>query len=293
MGGQHVSSIKSARAIWEWPCVSRQRPRNRKSLGGVLIKRNLAARVDIPTDVLRQRRDLYALAIGLMLFSLAGGSLKADTSFGNVLPLTFSHPYLLLWAAWAGFFYFWFRFWLISEARPIGDFLEDVRWQAGNTFAMRRIAAEFATDTAQGNADDNKRQILSPTGYVPVVSFSGVKPLISLNRLRHRRGDGYSMTVGPGDQEVPRGRRLTFWLAYLSAFPRAIVGERAFTDYTLPHAFALLTLIVGIVTADNHVPSQEELLIFGPTPRSEADGKRAAPTQAGTTSQMTPSSALP
>lgn len=227
-----------------------------------MLKRNLAARVDIPPDVLRQRRDLYALAIGLMLFCLAGGSLKAETSFGNVLPLTFSHPHLLLWAAWAGFFYFWFRFWLISEARPIADFLEDVRWQAGDTFAMRRIAAELATTTAQGSAEDNKLGILSPTGYVPVVSFSGAKPLISLNRLRHRRGDNLVMSVGPGDQEIPRGRRLMFWLAYISAFPRAIVGERAFTDYTLPHLFALLTLMVGLVTAGNHPPHQEELLIF-------------------------------
>ena len=106
-------------------------------------RRNIAGREDIAPDALRQRRDLYALAIGLCIYNLAGGYVLTDTTVASIIPVKLSHPWVVLLAAWLGFAYFWWRFWLISEARPFADFHADAMWQAGNSRVGRGLAAEF------------------------------------------------------------------------------------------------------------------------------------------------------
>lgn len=77
-------------------------------------RRNIAGREDIASDALRQRRDLYAIAIGLCIYNLAGGYVLTDTTVASIIPVKLAHPWVVLAAAWLGFGYFWWRFWLIS-----------------------------------------------------------------------------------------------------------------------------------------------------------------------------------
>jgi hypothetical protein len=204
----------------------------------------------MPADVLRQRRDLYALAIGLELYNLAGGKLVADTAFGSLLPLSLSDPHYLLAAAWIGFFYFWFRFWLISEVKPFGAFVSDVRWQAGDSLIVRRIAATVTNGRTPTEREHFSMQLLQPGGPVPRVEKAFPTPVLSLAKIRRhvQRPDETSSlasTFGPAGIEISRPDRLRFWWAWLRAIPAAIFRERAFTDYTLPHLFALVTALHG------------------------------------------------
>lgn len=81
-------------------------------------RKNLAMRADIEAGTLRQSRDLYALGIGLTLFNLAGGQLNPDATLATLLPIRLSYPVALLAAAWVGFFYLLWRFWLLSDLPP-------------------------------------------------------------------------------------------------------------------------------------------------------------------------------
>ncbi len=216
-----------------------------------MMRKNIANRPDIEPDALRQRRDLYALSIGLMLFNLAGGKIAANTAFGSLLPISIERPWLLLCAAWLGFFYFWFRFWLVSDAKPIDDFFEDIRWQAGNTRQVRRVAVKFVLGNHHTPAEDFRSQITAVGGPVPEISLEGMTPILSLNhmvcRSNRRGGSSNFVSCGSNRNVVSTEDRVTFWKGGLLGFSRAITRERAFTDYTLPHLFAVLTLLVGIV----------------------------------------------
>jgi len=65
-------------------------------------------------DLEKRRRDLYAISLGLLIFNLAGGSLKNDASvfFGAI---SITRPRLLLFGAWIAWAYFLWQFWLVAK----------------------------------------------------------------------------------------------------------------------------------------------------------------------------------
>lgn len=215
-----------------------------------MARRNIANRQDIAADALRQRRDLYALAIGLTVFHLAGGTIASDTSFGSILPVSLARPWVFEVAAWLGFFYFWIRFWLISEGKPFDDFKEDARWQAGDLPAMRELACSFVTGSHYQPEESSFAMLRQSNGLVPRMHVRQGTPMISLDALtanatRNGRG-GMPMTCGPADNEVPSSDRRRFWWSWAKGWAYATFRERSFTDYTLPHLFALLAVGVGV-----------------------------------------------
>lgn len=207
-------------------------------------RRNLCARSDMPPDALRQRRDLYVIAIGLLLYNLAGGIVLDETKVSGLLPVKLYRPEILLWAAWVGLAYFWWRFWLVSEARPIGDFVEDFGWQLGDTRIVRSIAACHVQGNAHANPTSRRDQLLRKGGPIPLVSPFGFT--LSLNSLRTRKGQGVPSNFGPANIEIQRQERGRYIWAHVLAFARAIRCERTFTDHTLPHLFAAVTVLVGL-----------------------------------------------
>ncbi len=217
-------------------------------------RRNMSGREDIDSDVPLQRRDLYAVAIGLVIYNLGGGYAVDSASVG-VLPMRLSHPGIVLLAAWVGLAYFWWRFWLISEVKPFGAWHEDAVWQTGQSRRGRALAARHAATTQFYNAqprssDENAGLILLPTGPVPRFSVSGAKPVVNLMEL-HRDALDRSKTLlaqsyGPSPIKLPPGQRLEGWRVILSGYWRAIWRERAFSDYTAPHLFAIFTVVTGV-----------------------------------------------
>ncbi|WP_188444714.1 hypothetical protein [Pseudoxanthomonas indica] len=201
---------------------------------------------------MRQRRDLYAIAIGLCIYNLAGGYVQSDTTVASIIPVKLSHPWVVLLAAWIGFAYFWWRFWLVSEAQPIADFHQDATWQAGNSRAGRELAAEHAGPTQlYGNArsaDESAAQIRTPTGPIAIFSLEKWKPSLSLADLRYNGKKETRLTESFGTSTTPLDRRYwpRFWHVYLLGYVRAMYRERAFSDYTAPHLFAVFTVLTGL-----------------------------------------------
>lgn len=220
-------------------------------------RRNIANRKDIEADALRQRRDLYALAIGLVIFNLAGGHVVDAGTVGNLIPVKLKYPQVVLAVAWLGFFYFWIRFWLVSEAKPWGDFVEDARWQAGHSRAGRKLAAGLANASVSwGNersAAQNADAVRNPNGPVPRFYLERWKPIIDLNQIgtrAPRNGQGASNEHYGGLHHLETAsQRRAFWSAYLLGFFRATFRERSFSDNTLPHIFAVFTVLTGIAHA--------------------------------------------
>jgi len=210
-----------------------------------MARRNLAGREDIPADVLRQRRDMYVLAIGLLLYNLAGGDLVDKTTVGGLLPVSLESPWLLLCAAWVGFFYFWFRFWLISEVPALSQFREEAYWQGGDATILRKLASEQAQEGQGRSKEDAIRLLLKKGGPVPKVMFKGLTPSLRLNGLKSaQRGTNYTLAFGP-DYQLQRAELWPFWRSWILAYPKAMVRERTFTDYLLPHLVAAITVVSG------------------------------------------------
>lgn len=214
-------------------------------------RRNIAGREDIAPDALRQRRDLYAIAIGLCIYNLAGGYVLTDTTVASIIPVKLSRPWVVLAAAWLGFAYFWWRFWLISEARPFADFHDDAMWQAGNSRAGRVLAAEFADTTSHfGNQQDaarNAESIKQSRGPIPKFKIDSGRPTVDLTDLRYHGKNQSVLTQSYGPVvTVGDGYRLRFWRVFLAGYLRALYRERAFSDYTVPHLFAVFTVLTGL-----------------------------------------------
>lgn len=211
-----------------------------------MARRNLGNRKDIQPDALRQRRDLYAIAIGLMLFYAAGGGFSQDANVGSMFAVHLKRPGFILWAAWAGLIYFWWRFWLITEARPMRDFFEDVDWQAGDTVMVRRITQKYVSNVHSISGEENAKEIVLPGQHVPKIAWKGLTLNLSLAHLRRRRSDDSPKSYGPHQVELESKDRAALWRAWLLSVPRGAWFERSFTDYTLPHLFALATM--GVAT---------------------------------------------
>jgi hypothetical protein len=186
---------------------------------------------------------MYVLAIGLLIFNLAGGSLVAQSTTG-ILSVHLKHPGVVLLAAWAGFFYFWWRFWLVSRARPFADFIRAANWQLGNLSVVRAIAKQYVTPRAGHPIEQSIALLMSPAGPVPKVELGSMK--LSLQTLKSASDEVLLHSFGSGQFEIPAESRWPYRRAKLVAIYRAITCERIFTDYTLPHLFALLTVAVGI-----------------------------------------------
>lgn len=66
---------------------------------------------------LRQRRNLNAMSIALLVYTLAGGSVKSGTSTqlpGGLMSISVERPIVVIALAWASLFYFMWRYWLAS-----------------------------------------------------------------------------------------------------------------------------------------------------------------------------------
>ncbi|GAA0715189.1 hypothetical protein [Dokdonella soli] len=89
------------------------------------------------SDADKQRRDLYAISIGAILYNLAGGQLKPESStlFGAV---TLARPGVLLWGAAVLWAYFLWRFWLATQGA-----IHDLRADVDAAIYRSRTFAEF------------------------------------------------------------------------------------------------------------------------------------------------------
>lgn len=94
----------------------------------------------------KRRRDLYAISIGLIVFNVAGGALKSESTqlFGAI---TITRPLILLLGAWLVWGYFLWQFWLIG--RPfLSKLKSDVEAELQSSSEYRQFCRYFIASIA-------------------------------------------------------------------------------------------------------------------------------------------------
>lgn len=208
--------------------------------------KNIAKREDIDPGVLRQRRDFYAIAIGLLLFNLAGGHLNPDATFATLLPIKFAVPQVLFWAAWFGFGYFLWRFWLM-EPNGLDQFWKEVGLQGGNRREIKKFAADMILASAPKDHADNMAAVLGRRISVIHPGLVRHKNRIRLQISQIRTpGSGHASGLGEGHLDFPPELTWRVRWAALKSVGFAMVYERSFSDYVVPYLFAALCIAVQL-----------------------------------------------
>lgn len=206
---------------------------------------NLSGRSEIKEDVLRQRRDLYAISFALIVFYAAGGDFGKDATFSFV-PLHVERPWVLLVAAWIAFFYWLGRYRLFAPRPVLKMYREDAYAQARGTKAFRTLCAALcpipsevpaAAEVQRGNLLPMLDRTKDGRGFI--LDFRTLHPLEYNNSTTTAiRGDVVAVESG---QEKHFRRMLRI------GYVRAITHERTFSDYLLPYLVAWLALAVGAI----------------------------------------------
>lgn len=228
---------------------------------------NLARRGEIDAEVLRQRRDLYVVSIGLLLFYWADGTVLELWTM-TFIPAEVRCPQVFLWAAWIAFAYFSWRYWLVAPPAWKG-YQEEVAWQLRTGTIVRRLARKLIDHpdkklaTKQSILDrcnaleQAARDHLDNARYGPLVRRESWRVVtINLSKLAPFRNSSMNATA----REVQSRHQLEgleilqYYAAYAIAFTLAIFRERSFSDYVLPYLVAGLAVAVALFRSGGELP---------------------------------------
>lgn len=208
-------------------------------------KKNTLNRQDVPADVLRQRRDLFATSFILLLFYIAGGHLPDTASAtGLAFGIKFDRPWILLAAIWVAHLYFWLRFWLLSPlwAHNLRD---DFNKQLCDSPLMRTLWDECMPPAVRRDLQQHANLGGMPPGHLvpmPQIDDQGRISLLyaGIDVSHMKQGEHWRTPVAVPAHQLWRYHRARLYAAF-----KAVVRERTFTDYALPHIVAVLAVVVG------------------------------------------------
>ena len=198
-------------------------------------------------DVLRQRRNLIAVAVGLTLYEISGGQPKDTPTFMGLV--NFSNPDVLIYFAWLTLLYFTWRYWIHTAPHRLryepsrngnkGWSDRKTSWQAAFQYSLARDRRyrSFVRSMMEPPAHESETADFAPLLvrglYTRKLDFSLIEKFPNEARS-HRQGD-----------EMPVG--------YLRVFPYEIKAQlvaalsgTAFSDYALPYYAAALPGAVWI-----------------------------------------------
>lgn len=201
-------------------------------------------RRELDPDVLRQRRDVFALGLGLIIYNIAGGSLTKAAEFAAV-HITFIHPNRLYVIAILGLFYFTSRYWVVAP-RWREPFMEEVDEQWRVTSSYRALTRHFIEQYANVELRARALDLASQGWSIDFMNALHGQPLSSLSLKKP--GDGRREAVASKDKrwnaELGRKQLWSLRLARTYAYIRAILFERTFTDLMLPYVVAYAAILV-------------------------------------------------
>ena len=211
-------------------------------------RRNIMGNEDMPAGALRQRRDLYAMAIGLTIYYLAGGELVESAQQG-IIGMKLSRPWVILAAAWVGYFYFMVRLslWKTFE-EALSDFATEARQQA--LFA-RPLREALKSLLPEENRDSASVVQSIDAGYLPNYSFEEDGVAVNLKKFHWTIADQAEPAGGrthhhAGVHKLPPEAQKAYKSQLRRAWFTAMFREHSFTNYLLPYCFALVPLFLGI-----------------------------------------------
>lgn len=206
---------------------------------------------ELDGDLLRQRRNVYATSLGLIVYHVAGGRLGANGEFA-ALRIHFTRPEWLYVIAIVALVYFLYRFWVVDPG-CIERFKQE--W-----VAQTKCTKPYRKASEHVGRDPNARRAIQQ------VNVHGDQRLFA--EFAPRKGEGWRLAglSAPGSFRDPN----YFWpvsevgaglktcvdavqgelkLASALGFLRAIVLERSFTDLIAPYGIAAIALIVCACSA--------------------------------------------
>jgi hypothetical protein len=207
-----------------------------------MVYKNIAKERELEGDVLRQRRDLYATSLGLILFHLAGARLRDDAVL-TAVPVHLARPDVLYWAAWAAMFYFLFRYWMVAPA-IVARFQEEWRIQTLASKKYRQLVIEYASHCTQ---DSSKISHYVSSGVIP--NYASQHPYIQWNDLRNLRNWPLSSAVGPIQAttvQLSEHELESLRAAVRRGFVRAVFFERTASDVIAPYLVAAIAIAVAL-----------------------------------------------
>ena len=194
---------------------------------------------DIDAGLLRQRRNLLAISLGLLAFELGDGSVeRASVMFGT---LTLQKPGVIVFFAWAALAYAVWRYWLYSEPGATA-FRDAVDQELALSPAYANLVQQVAKAEAERTAVDNLRPVILRQLFRRRLDFARsipIEEIVGSNTRKHEES-----TFDPGlVVPVPYWKVAAIeWRAGL----RAVVKNRAFSDYYLPYLVAFVTAVIGV-----------------------------------------------
>ena len=178
---------------------------------------------------LRQRRNLLSISLGLFLFMAGEGSIK--TLFG----VEFDRPWVAILFAWVGMGYFWWRYWIHGGQQAAREFENECRAYVTKNSKLIPYARRII--------DANNPELIEHDAKIDfIVELSGGhKPRITFQI--GPRASGIGMDIQSGCKiDVKQ---------YFSLLTRnwifSVVRGVSFSDYLLPHFFALFVTFIGLV----------------------------------------------
>lgn len=208
--------------------------------------KNLFKERELGGDLLRQRRDFYAISLGLILFHLAGGMMK-DTATLSTLPVKLAHPQVLYWSAWVSFAYFGWRYWVLDPG-SWDRFREEWDRQSRASTEFRRLCERWlkVCDPTDQNAVAQATDLLAQ--YRPLFpAVKGDVP-VELTQMWHLTSHRPEAVRPPLRTSVRPEDLGPLRRAKRRGFLRAILLERTATDLLLPYMMGAAAIIVSIIT---------------------------------------------
>ncbi len=204
---------------------------------------------ELDGDLLRQRRNVYATSLGLIVYHVAGGRLGANGEFA-ALRIHFTRPEWLYVIAIVALVYFLYRYWVVDPgciARFKEEWMVQTRltrpyWNASQRVGRTpdaQIAIRRSQRDARGNDWSARLDFVDGIGW-------RVEALTPATAEDPYQSGGFALLTGDrerlGDALV--NERTVLASARRRGFARAIVLERSFTDLIAPYGIAAIALIV-------------------------------------------------
>lgn len=209
--------------------------------------KNLMRRTFSLEQIAHQRIALVTLSLVLIIYALAGGSVKSEVTLLN-LPIEFRRPKLLLYAAWAIWCYFLYRYLLVTDP-PWRSFMDeirlrslaDIRVQALCLPALKRfdVPSAWRATAHRQSADGWTFAITKRSGTYHFDPGQFFRPTMQCIPSGAAGQIGYF--------PLTTSEMLIYRFALLRATLTAIALEMTFSEVILPYVLVCLTPVVWCV----------------------------------------------
>ena len=196
-----------------------------------------------------ERRNLSVLSFMLITYFIGGGSFPDNEISLQAVKMTFSRPDTLAAFVWVLFFWFLYRYWVVSRSSFSKEFNIEINESKEEKFIERYISSVIDAPIAPKTGDKH----INETGMViQRLGFKdGTLSAQVVNKILRRDGFGNVQSEEPVkgkgvfDQHLPfkgvKGRLTTLRLILVCSF-----GKPSFSSYIIPYIYSIVVVALAI-----------------------------------------------